>query len=306
MTDQEKNNTTLESASTSVACADLCLREADNNVNCKHYIAMTAARRGQVDVIDWACNRGYEVDSRLFVQAGAWGQLEVFEWANAKSLKWNDKIVAKSASEAGNAKVLIWMKEHGAAYETFTACAAYAARRGHVPVLEGLERHGIPVTDIHTCMYNATANGHVKVLDWLLETVLRLYSEDMGLWAIRGVMTVRFYSEQMGVAAIKGQDRLRLALERKNVRWNSKLCACAAYHGHLNTLRWLRRNACPWDRNVIFWAEVQHHSDVLEWARNNGCPTEATRIYTRQSFDYPIPPFTSRIDFAEAPQMLPH
>jgi hypothetical protein len=281
MPGKEKRNTTLQSASASVACAELCLREADNDVNCKHYIATTAAQRGQVDVIDWLYNHGYEVGSCLFVQAGACGQLEVFQWANAKSLKWNYMVVANRASETGNAKVLIWMRDHGAACETFEGCFALAARHGHVTVLEGLARHGIPVTDIRTCWYNATASGHVKALDWLLENVLRLHSEEMGVLAISGFITTRLYSEVMGG---DGQNRLRSALQRQNIRWSSKFCACAAYHGHLDTLKWLRRNKCPWDGNVMHWAEVQHHSDVLEWARNNGCPTEAALLYTRQSF----------------------
>jgi hypothetical protein len=267
-----KTTTTWKSAAASVSCAKLCLKEVKYFL---HNIVWEAARKGQMDVIEWTCTQGYFFEKRLFEQAALGGQVKVLKWAHDKNVVWDYAFVADCAASAGHVEVLEWMRTHGTekqrrecrpgiADSSFPFnCSKAAARGGHVSVLEWLKQHGIPIRHVCVCWREAAIKGHIRVLDWLLDNGHSLDPKVTNIAAIFGQITV-----------------LQWALENKVAFWSIRTSALAAYNGQLNTLKWLQNNGCPWDGNVVYWAQNQGQFDIVEWARSNGCPTEAQSHYS--------------------------
>jgi len=54
--------------------------------------------------------------------------------------------------------------------------------------------------------------------------------------------------------------------------WNEDTCTGAAYSGQLEALQWARENGCPWNEETCWAAAKGGHLEVLQWARENGCP----------------------------------
>src|SRR5690348_12459849 len=54
--------------------------------------------------------------------------------------------------------------------------------------------------------------------------------------------------------------------------WNEDVCAILAFHGHLETLKWVRRQGCPWDVDTCAEAAAKGHLAILKWVRSQGCP----------------------------------
>jgi hypothetical protein len=268
MRDEHRHKTTWESAAASVPCAELCLGEATENFKLRS-IAFAAARSGQIDVLELCCNQGFVPDCSVFSQASACGQLNVFEFAVAKGLQWNFFSVANNAAEAGHVYLMEWMREHDA-HSCFRFCDLFAARGGRVFVFEWLKRlELVRVENVIGYWYEAIKRGHVQVLDWLLENG---------------------YSSQqprvMDAAAMWGQISVfQWALDYQ-IEMSNKTCARAAFHGHLEAVKWLRKNGCSWDGNVIHWAQEKGNSDIAGWARNNGCPTEMDQVFNSDKLGY--------------------
>jgi ankyrin repeat protein len=282
ITQQNKYKTTWESAAASVACAQLCLNEANsvewvafaaarngqvnvieaNSVEC---VAFAAARNGQVNVVDLCYKNGFNYywEWHLFSEAAKYGQIKVFEYGIKNRLTWDDRGVAASAAKCGHIYVLEWMRQHGAKDFAFQDCAQKAAECGKLSVLEWLQRQQLPIEDMESCFCNAANNGHTNVLDWLL------HHDGFHL-----------YRNLMDSAARFGHIKLmKIALER-GVQMNTKTCAIAAFNGRLNALQWLRLHGCQWDGNVIHWAQENDNQEVVDWAKRNGCPDHCERKYS--------------------------
>ncbi|WZN61834.1 hypothetical protein HKI87_04g33690 [Chloropicon roscoffensis] len=89
--------------------------------------------------------------------------------------------------------------------------------------------------------------------------------------------------------------------EKLRKLWDERTYRCAAYHGHLEVIKWLRAKGCPWGTatsnnaargghlEVLQWLRAQDppcpwglgvcyaaarkgHLEVLRWARSQGCP----------------------------------
>ena len=69
--------------------------------------------------------------------------------------------------------------------------------------------------------------------------------------------------------------------------WDVETCEFAAFHGHLEVLKWARANGCPWDGQTCSGAAHGGQLDVLKWARENGCPwDEETCRYAPSTMGY--------------------
>ena len=83
------------------------------------------------------------------------------------------------------------------------------------------------------------------------------------------------------LAAFHGHLELVKWLRAKGCPWWTLTSADAAFGGHLEVLQWMRAQdpPCPWDKYVCHFAAQKGHLDVLRWARSQGCPWDkrATR-----------------------------
>ncbi|WZN60758.1 putative ankyrin repeat protein [Chloropicon roscoffensis] len=75
-------------------------------------------------------------------------------------------------------------------------------------------------------------------------------------------------------AAFHGHLELVKWLRAKGCPWGISMSLMAALGGHLEVLQWIRGQdpPCPWDSGVCYHAASKGHLEVLRWARSQGCP----------------------------------
>ena len=138
-----------------------------------------------------------------------------------------------------------------------------AARRGKLEAMIWARLHGCPWSK--WVPINAAVGGHVDIIQWA-----RAHGAS---W--RWFRSVNSYAAQHGkLEAVKQLRSLGFPV-------NSKVCACAAFGGHLHILQWLRsgHDPCPWDEETCKCAAHQGHHHVVKWAIDNGCPHDPNIVY---------------------------
>lgn len=101
-------------------------------------IASTAARFGQLNVLEWCVAQPhYDLTTALPVIAAAHGQMQILVWLQCRldSMQWNPWVCTLAASR-GDLNMLQWLRKVGCVWSTDT-CAA-AAGQGGLHVLKWL------------------------------------------------------------------------------------------------------------------------------------------------------------------------
>ena len=60
--------------------------------------------------------------------------------------------------------------------------------------------------------------------------------------------------------------------EKLSQLWDEDTCRWAAFHGHLEVLKWLRAKGCPWWTSTSAWAAFGGQLEVLQWMRGQDLP----------------------------------
>ncbi|WZN64387.1 hypothetical protein HKI87_09g59430 [Chloropicon roscoffensis] len=60
--------------------------------------------------------------------------------------------------------------------------------------------------------------------------------------------------------------------EKLSKLWDKETCSWAAFHGHLEVLKWLRAKGCPWGASTSNWAAQGGRLEVLQWMRAQDPP----------------------------------
>jgi hypothetical protein len=76
-------------------------------------------------------------------------------------------------------------------------------------------------------------------------------------------------------AAYNGHIHVLKWAKSNGYEWDSMICEYAACNGHLDIIKWARSEGCRWDSNTCDGAARNGYLDVLKWARSNGCPWDA-------------------------------
>ena len=61
-------------------------------------------------------------------------------------------------------------------------------------------------------------------------------------------------------------------LHENNFPRDPKRTQAAAFHGHLNCLKYAHENGCPWHDTTTLYASSRGHLECLKYACENGCP----------------------------------
>ena len=91
---KHERKTTWENAASSVACAELCLDDFNENggeeedTDCLKMTTKGAMKIGNIKVLEWARIKGFEFDSEHFHISTCYGHLCVLQWAEEKNLEW--------------------------------------------------------------------------------------------------------------------------------------------------------------------------------------------------------------------------
>ncbi|WZN65062.1 putative ankyrin repeat protein [Chloropicon roscoffensis] len=60
--------------------------------------------------------------------------------------------------------------------------------------------------------------------------------------------------------------------EKLSKLWDKYTCGFAAFHGHLEVLKWLRAKGCPWGQGTCIDAALGGQLEVLQWMRGQDPP----------------------------------
>jgi len=234
-------------------CSPACVRY---NVECPHKRGFTltesacaaAARRGDLEMLQWLRAKGCPWDSTTCERAAQQGRLCVLEWARAQGCPWNwGSSVCCRAAKAGHLHVIKWARDNRCLWSP-QICAA-AAGAGHLAVLQWARANGCPWNE-ETCAH-AARNGHLHVLQWLRANDCE--------W---GIDTCR-------EAARNGHLEVLQWARANGCPWDGNVMAYAAKEGHVAILEWAHANGCP-KSDVCHHAAMGGRLDVLKWAVTKG------------------------------------
>ena len=127
-------------------------------------ICAEAAKRGHLEMLQWARANGCPWHEGTCWQAALAGRLEVLQWARANGCPWNE-VACAHAALGGHLEVLQWARANGCPWDEKTC--AMAARKGHLQVLQWARANGCPWCE-KTCEY-AARKWQFQVLKWAIE-----------------------------------------------------------------------------------------------------------------------------------------
>ena len=125
-------------------------------------LCVAAARRGHLEVLQWARANGYLWNEWTCAFAAEGGHLELLQWARANGCLWDWKTCG-FAAVGGHLEVLQWAHENGCTQNANTCWRA--AEGGHLEMLQWARANGCP-WDEWTCE-GAAKGGHLEVLQWV-------------------------------------------------------------------------------------------------------------------------------------------
>jgi hypothetical protein len=137
-------------------------QQRDLSDDLKRRLQLRAAARGDVDAVDWFGVGDYDLHhTRLYASAARGGQLQVLQWLRDRGCAWDSSTCAAAAG-GGHLGVLQWARANGCAWDAYTCSSAAAG--GHLGVLQWARANGCAWT-AGTCS-SAAAGGHLAVLQW--------------------------------------------------------------------------------------------------------------------------------------------
>ncbi|AGO85224.2 Ankyrin repeat domain containing protein [Pandoravirus salinus] len=166
----------------------------------------------------------------------------------SKSTTWP---LCKWAARAGQLDTLIYLREHGAPWDSRTFKAA--AKSGRLDLFcymhENACRHDCSV------MRAAAAGGHAHIVDYGLANGFKW----KGHWCDR-------------VAALGNHLDVLLVARTHGYAWTPDVCSGAAAGGHLDLIKRAHADRSPWDGHTCSEAARRGRLDILSFAVENGCP----------------------------------
>jgi hypothetical protein len=203
------------------------------------------ARGGHIPVLEWMQTCDSMCVKYVFLGAACGGHVAVMQWVQAQGhvlqTEWQAQMVAAAAS-GGHVAMVEWlMVQQGCAYDE-GALFEEAAEGGHIAMMEWLNAHNCSASV--RAYIGAAGEGNVAVLDWLYEH------------------GCSFDDEHVQSDGYVEHARIQHAFH------------AAAYHGHLQALKWLHAREFPWDALACSNAVRGGHLFVLQWLRKRGCPLD--------------------------------
>ena len=126
-------------------------------------ICYLAVRNGDLEILEWAREKGCPWDSYICYYAAAGGYFKILKWARENGCPWNAK-TCSCAAENGHLHILEWARANKCPWDANTC--AKAAEGGHLHILQWAHENGCD-WDTYTCSC-AAEGGHLDVLKWAI------------------------------------------------------------------------------------------------------------------------------------------
>jgi hypothetical protein len=121
-----------------------------------------AARKGDLEMLQWARKRGAPWHTEVSYEAAKGGHLELLMWAIDNGAVWHPKSCA-IAAEKGHLEVLRWARSNGALWND-AMVGRQAIMNGHLHVLEWMHDFSIPLPSDLSQL--AAQFQQIKILEW--------------------------------------------------------------------------------------------------------------------------------------------
>ncbi len=157
------NNTILMKALASFDCLPL-LKIAKNNGCDLSDVCNFASYGDNLEMLKWARENNYDLNSRVCVYAARNGNLEMLKWAKENGCEW-DSETCVSATMNNHLDVLIWARANGCNWSE-TVCT-YAAICNNLEILKWARQNGCKWDS--NVRYYAKAMGHNDLLQWAVD-----------------------------------------------------------------------------------------------------------------------------------------
>jgi len=167
-------------------------------------------------------------------------------WLNELYFSW--RVAQKNKLE-----LLKWIREEKECkWDDRTIQAA--ARQGNLEMVKYCVANECPMYE--SACERAAENGHLEVLKYLCEEA-----------------EAPSASYTFDLAAQNGHLYLLEYRVDSKFAFNTQACIAAAYHGHLDCLKYLRETAkALWDSWSIYHAHTRNHTECLQYLLDNNCP----------------------------------
>ena len=272
-------------------------------------INKNAARGGHIEILQWLVKRDIFNKNNICTSAAKTGQIHVIEWArsNVLNCKWNSE-TCNAAAKGGHINTIIWLMSNGCNFYTYGICTM-AAKKGHLNILDAWSEYcdnGI--------FRLAILHGHFHILEWgdankyifinhtflivIFKEAIRLNNLEIVKWCIeKGFKDKKSWISHMAAhynhfgmlkwlvqengyklncaisyeSACNGNLEMLKWARKHGCAWGIAVCTEAAKNGHLQILKWARKHKCPWNEDICKIASKNGHIHVLKWAHENDC-----------------------------------
>ncbi len=218
------------------------------NILLEEYVCKSAAKNGQIDVLEWAFKNNYTYSVLISNIAIEYNKLELLKWLHKNGFEI-DRSLCFSACPYGHLDILIWGRENGFVWnkQTYDFSVSY----GHLNILIYARKNGFEWIP-ETCVNMAMA-GHLDCLRYLHENGCEWNSDTCTGATFMGNLNCLQYAHENGC------------------NWNSETCSNAAQGGYLDCLQYSHENGCEWDYRTCLYAANNGQLDCLKYAHENGC-----------------------------------
>jgi hypothetical protein len=164
-------------------------------------------------------------------------------------------------------------------------CSIAACREGP-EMLKYLHSIGCPLTKYTA--YNAAEGGNLEMMKYLIANDCPLGKSILMHVAVSGNVEMMKYlcetkenkkmldSNVSTTAAFHGHLEMLKYLHSIDCPWNEGTCVGAAENGQIECLKYAHENGCYWNESVRTIAAANNQIECLEYALANNCPGKAT------------------------------
>lgn len=233
-------------------------------------IHLMAAKRGHQHIVDWCLFHGSHRTTQLFAAAAKSGNFGLLKWLRDEPdtpygvnhhgvCPWNSNTFCMAA-EHGNIEILEWLRRNDCPYDSIAY--PYAAHGGHLDVIKWLHDNDY---DMDSLVWDiAATRGHLDILKWLIDVWPDYKSFDC---------VYASAAEYGQIHVIEGL----LTIKRPAESFEYYVCACTAFGGQPETLKWLYANGFAWNELTCIEAVRSGSLECLKYAHENGCPWNSTK-----------------------------
>ncbi len=218
----------------------------------------TAVSQGNVAILSWMHQQGFNLHGRFQRVAAKTGHLDVLKWLCRKGPILYQEI-EYAAARGGQEHILTWLRETNASIVPSRSGLLGAVCGGRFQIVKWIISLGVPLDTGQSLFVKAVKTQNVELIEWLYKEGHYTLNEKVFAAASK------YVDNQCRIPALQW-------LYKKGCPYDETACYAAVRHGNLKALKWLRRNGCPWGASICAIANTVDDRSIINYTRRGGCP----------------------------------